>query len=106
MKFLLDHDVPDDLSYLLEQLGHDVTLLRKTLPGDSSDEAVLRFAREAGCILLTCNRDDFLHLAATKPHYGVVIVIRRRSRGEERVALFRLLERAGGTGLRNNVNFA
>ena len=39
MRFLLDHDVPDDLSYLLEQLGHDVTLLRKALPGDSSDEA-------------------------------------------------------------------
>lgn len=38
MKFLLDHDVPDDLSYLLEQLGHDVTLLRKAIPGDSSDE--------------------------------------------------------------------
>jgi predicted nuclease of predicted toxin-antitoxin system len=106
VKFLLDHDVPDDLSYLLEQLGHDVTLLRSALPGDSSDEAVLRFAHEAGCILLTCNRDDFLHLAATKPHYGVVIVIRRRTRGEERVALFRLLERAGETGLRNNVNFA
>ena len=32
MNFLLDHDVPDDLSYLLEQLGHDVTLLRKALP--------------------------------------------------------------------------
>ena len=46
MKFLLDHDVPDDLSYLLEQLGHDVTLLRKALPGDSSDEAVLQFADE------------------------------------------------------------
>ena len=106
MKFLLDHDVPDDLSYLLEQLGHDVTLLRKALPGDFSDEAVLRFAHEAGCILLTCNRDDFLHLAATEPHNGVVIVIRRRTRGEERVALFRLLERAGETGLRNNVNFA
>ena len=29
MKFLLDHDVPDALSYVLEQLGHDVTLLRK-----------------------------------------------------------------------------
>jgi hypothetical protein len=28
VKFQLDHDVPDDLSYLLEQLGHDVTLLR------------------------------------------------------------------------------
>jgi predicted nuclease of predicted toxin-antitoxin system len=106
VKFLLDHDVPDDLSYLLEQLGHDVMLLRKTLPGDSSDEAVLQFACESGCILLTCSRDDFLHLAATKPHCGVVVVIRRRTRGEERVALFRLLERAGETGLRNNVNFA
>jgi hypothetical protein len=39
VKFLLDHDVPDDLSYLLEQLGHEVVLLRKALPGDSSDEA-------------------------------------------------------------------
>jgi predicted nuclease of predicted toxin-antitoxin system len=106
VKFLLDHDVPDDLSYLLEQLGHEVTLLRKALPGDSPDEAVLRFAREAGCILLTCNRDDFLHLAATKPHHGVVIIIRRRTRGDERVALLRLLDRAGETGLRGNVNFA
>jgi len=81
-------------------------LLRKALPGDSSDEAVLRFAHESDSILLTCNRDDFLHLAATKPHCGVVIVIRRRTRGEERVALFRLLVRAGDAGLRNNVNFA
>ena len=43
MKFLLDHDVPDDLSYMLEQLGHEVVLLRKALPDDSSDEAVLCF---------------------------------------------------------------
>ena len=106
MKFLLDHDVPDDLSYLLEELGHDVTLLRKSLPRDSSDEAVLRFAHEAGCMLLTCNRDDFLHLAATEPHHGILIVIRRRTRAAERVALLRLLDRAGETGLRNNVNFA
>jgi len=28
MKFLLDHDVPDDLSFLLIQLGFEVTLLR------------------------------------------------------------------------------
>lgn len=102
MKFLLDHDVPDGLSYLLEQLGHDITLLRKALPGDSSDEAVLQFANDSGCLLLTCNRDDFLHLAMTKPHHGIVIVIRRRSRA----ALFRLPERAGEHGLRNNVNFA
>jgi predicted nuclease of predicted toxin-antitoxin system len=106
VKFLLDHDVPDDLTYLLEELGHEVMLLRKTLPGDSSDEAVLRFAHDTGCVLLTCNRDDFLRLAATNAHHGVVIVIRRKTRGDERAALFRLLERAGDTGLRNNVNFA
>jgi predicted nuclease of predicted toxin-antitoxin system len=106
VKFLLDHDVPDDLSYLLERLGHDVTLLRKAIPCDSSDEAVLQFAHERGCLLLTCNRDDFLHLAGKGPHHGIVIVIRRRTRADERAALFRLLERAGEIGLRNNVNFA
>ncbi len=50
MKFLLDHDVPEDLRYLLEQLGHHVTLLRKALPEDASDEAVLGFAYERGCV--------------------------------------------------------
>ncbi len=106
MKFLLDHDVPDDLSYLLNELGHEVTLLRKSLPRDSSDEAVLCLAHETGSILLTCNRDDFLHLAATRPHHGIVIVIRRRTRGDERVALLRLLDRAGETGLNYNITFA
>jgi len=106
VKFLLDHDVPDDLRYLLDELNHEVTLLRKALPGNSSDEAVLLFAQERGCVLLTCNRNDFLYLARARPHHGIVIVIRRRSRADERAALFRLLERAGETGLRNNVNFA
>ena len=106
MKFLLDHDVPDDMSHLLIHLGHEVTLLRHALPGDSPDETVLQFAHRQGQLLLTCNRDDFLELAATQPHHGIIIVIRRRTRAEERAALFRLLERAGQTGLQNNVNFA
>ena len=106
MTFLLDQDVPDDLSYLLEQLGHEVILLRNALSGDSTDEAVLHFADERGCVLLTCNRDDFLRLVETQPHCGIVIVIRRRTRADERAALFRLLERAGETGLHNNINFA
>ena len=57
MKFLLDHDLPDDISYVLRQLGHDVTLLREVLPGESSDVTVLRFAFDHGCVLLTCNRE-------------------------------------------------
>jgi hypothetical protein len=71
VKFLLDHDVPNDLTYLLEELGHEVTLVRKVIPEDSSD-----------------------------------VVIRRRTRAAERAALFRLLERAGETGIQNNVNFS
>ena len=106
MKFLLDHDVPEDLSYLLERLGHDVRLLRQVLPQDASDDSVLQFAYDKDCLLMTCNRDDFLHLAKQKPHHGIIIVIRRRSRAAERAALFRLLERAGETGLRNNINYA
>ena len=106
MKFLLDHDVPDDLSYLLVELNHEVTLLRKALPSNSSDEAVLQFASDRGCVLMICNRNDFLHLATVRPHNGVVIVIRRPTRAHERATLFQLLERAGETGLLNNVNFA
>ena len=73
MKFLLDHDVPEDLSYLLETLGHQVTLLRKIAPADSSDEAVLQLASETESVLLTCNRDDFLALAGTKRHLGIIV---------------------------------
>ena len=63
MKFLFDHDVPDDLSYLLQQLGHEVSLLRQLLPEDASDPTVLQFAHENGFLLVTCNRDDFVELA-------------------------------------------
>jgi hypothetical protein len=71
-----------------------------------SCESVLDAAFGSGCLPLTCNRDDFLQLAEQKPHRGIIIVIRRRTRAAERAALFRLLERAGETGLKNNVNFA
>jgi hypothetical protein len=76
------------LRYLLKPLAHDVTLLREVLPEDVSDEAVLEAANERACILLTCNRDDFLKLATKKPHQGIIIVIRRRTRAAERAALF------------------
>ena len=70
------------------------------------DGSVLQFAYELGCVLLTCKRDRFLRLATMRAHHGIVIVIRRRTRADERAALFGLLERTGETGLRNNVNFA
>jgi predicted nuclease of predicted toxin-antitoxin system len=70
LKFLLDHDVPEDLSYLLEQLGHDVTVLREVLPTDASDQIVLKFVNEHRRVLLTCNRDDFLALQRPNPTAG------------------------------------
>ena len=106
MTFLFDHDVPEDLTYLLRELNHEVVRLRDVLPPDASDATVLQFAHERECLLMTCNRDDFLKLAETQPHRGIVILIRRKTRAEERAALLRLLEAAGETGLRDNINFA
>lgn len=81
-------------------------LLRKALPEQTPDQNVLQFAFENGYVLLTCNRDDFLKLAAQQPHHGIVIIIRRPTRAAERAGLLRLLERAGSDGLRGNINFA
>jgi predicted nuclease of predicted toxin-antitoxin system len=106
VKFLLDHDAPDDLAFSLEALGHDVLKLRHALPATTPDEDVLRLANEQGRILITCNRDDFLAAAREIPHQGIIILIWRRSRTLERAALVRLLETAGEVGLKNNINFA
>jgi hypothetical protein len=44
---------------------------------------------------MTCNRDDFLKLAETKPHRGMIVVIRRKTRAQERAVLLRLLVEGG-----------
>ena len=46
MKFLLDHDVPEDLTYLLQELGHEFLRLREVLPQEATDSLVLQFAHE------------------------------------------------------------
>jgi predicted nuclease of predicted toxin-antitoxin system len=63
VKFLLDHDVPDDIAFSLEALGHGVVKLREDLPFTTVDDEVLRHAAERDCLLITCNRDDFLDVA-------------------------------------------
>lgn len=106
MKFLLDQDVPEDLTYLLQELGHEFLRVRDVLPEDVVDPLVLQFAREHDRLLITCNRDDFIELAERQSHPGIIVIIRRRTRAAERAALLRLLERAGETGLASNINFA
>jgi len=57
-------------------------------------------------VLITCNRDDFLAAAQKISHAGLIILIRRSARVRERVALLRLLDKAGEQGIRENINFA
>jgi predicted nuclease of predicted toxin-antitoxin system len=106
VRFLLDQDVPEDLTYLLRELNHEILRLRDVLPTQATDPAVLQFAHDHDCLLMTCNRDDFIRLTKTQPHRGIVIIVRRKTRAAERAALLRLLERAGESGLSGNINFA
>jgi predicted nuclease of predicted toxin-antitoxin system len=106
VKFLFDHDVPDDLAYAIEASGHEVHLLRTVLPTTAPDEDILRFAAERGQVLVTCNRDDFVAAATRVAHQGIIILIRRRSRALERAAFVRLLDNAGEAGIRGNITFA
>ncbi len=79
--------------------------LCQVLPAIAADETVLHFAAENNYILVTCNRDDFLKLAPRFSHYGIVILIRRKSRAAERAALVQLLDRASESGIIKNINF-
>jgi predicted nuclease of predicted toxin-antitoxin system len=106
MTFLLDHDVPDDLGYALLSLGYRLHHLRDVLPRDAKDSDVLEYACEHLCVLISCNRDDFIELGQKLSHHGIIILIRRKSRTAERAALIRLLDNAGEAGITGNVNFA
>jgi predicted nuclease of predicted toxin-antitoxin system len=71
VRFLLDQDVPEDLGYLLRELGHDVVRVHDFLPQDATDLVVLQAAYKHGCVLVTCNRNDFIRLAERQPHHGI-----------------------------------
>ncbi len=73
---------------------------------ESDDAEVFAYAIEQEAIMLTCNRNDFLELAAHGPHPGLIILIRRRSALSEAGHLLALLAKAGASGLDGNINFA
>ena len=106
MKFFLDHDVPADLGRMLRLKGHEVVILHELLSETTDDLPALRYAVGRQMIVITCNRRDFLRLAETEPHIGMIILVRRKSRIAECASVLRLLDRAGESGIRNNINFA
>ena len=106
MNFFLDHDVPADVGRVLRLKGHTVQFLNEALSITTDDLSVMRHAVKHGMVIITCNRDDFLLLAETEPHVGIIVLVRRRTRVAECAAVLRLLERAGESGIAGNINFA
>jgi predicted nuclease of predicted toxin-antitoxin system len=106
VNFLLDHDVPVELGRMLRLKGHHVEVLKEVLDRTTEDLKVLRYACQRELVVITCNRGDFLRLAATESHAGIMILVRRKSRVAECARLLRLLERAEESGITQNVNFA
>ena len=106
MKFFLDHDVPAAVKDALERHGHEVIRLTDLLPRSAPDEDVFAIAQSSRCLMISCNRDDFLKLAAKGPHLGLIVLIRRRSPHAECTNLLRLIRKAGEQGLQGNINFA
>ncbi len=64
MKFLLDHDVSSYVFHALRAAKHEVLQLIDVLPRESDDETVFREAFKRGCVMVTCNRDDYLYVCA------------------------------------------
>jgi len=104
--FFFDRDVADEVVQMLRYWEHEVILLRKVLPITAKDDEVFAYACEQGVLMVTCNRDDFLELAAVRKHPGLIILIRRRTHQAEAAHLLKLIENAGEEGLRGNINFA
>jgi predicted nuclease of predicted toxin-antitoxin system len=107
VRFFLDHDVPADLAMLLRSRGHDAVRLGEVLPFDTPDETVWARACADNRIVITCNRQHFLALAAaTETYPGLIVLNRRHTRIAEMSHVLALLANAGAQGLANNINFA
>jgi len=111
MKFLLDHDVPDEVGQLLRYWKHEAQRLREILPATTADQVIFEFAQRERRILISCNPNHFLNLAreaikTEQPFAGLIILIRRRTRQLECAHLLSLLRRAGESGVSGNIDLA
>ena len=72
MKFLLDHDVAAAVRDALDRHGHEAMQLTDLLPRNAPDDVVFATAQSNQCVMITCNRNDFLKLAAKGPVNAVI----------------------------------
>jgi predicted nuclease of predicted toxin-antitoxin system len=106
VRFLVDEDVAIEAARSLRQAGHEVLLVPEVLGVRTDDVDIWGHAVQTQSIVVTCNRQDFLELAGTKPDMGLIVLNRRRTRQAECRHLLQLLASAGEDGLRGNINFA
>ena len=106
MRFFLDHDVPEEVARVLKAEDHEITRLRDVLPTRAHDADALAYAAKHTLFVITCNRDDFLELAMKQDNPGLIILIRSKTRQIECAHLLTLLDRAGESGIAQNINFA
>jgi predicted nuclease of predicted toxin-antitoxin system len=75
VRFLVDQDVYELTTRLLEQLGHDVLRAREAGLSRSSDSALLRFARDDRRVVLTRDKGfGQLVFGIKESHAGVVLL--------------------------------
>jgi len=86
--------------------GHEVVFVANALGKRTDDVDVWRHAASINAIMVTCNRQDFLALAGTEPAAGLILVNRRKTRQSECTDVLKLIESAGESGLKGNINFA
>jgi predicted nuclease of predicted toxin-antitoxin system len=82
LEFFSDQCVPAQISDTLVRSGHQVTLLRNTLPIRSPDTAVIAKAQAMGAILLSLN-GDFADIVDYPPSaYAGIVAIQLKNHPE------------------------
>jgi predicted nuclease of predicted toxin-antitoxin system len=72
MRFLVDENLPDDISNLLRHLGHDVVYLPETELRGAADRDVWRFAARESRVIVTRDLDFPLPDSPRPP--GVILI--------------------------------
>ncbi|HAX76935.1 MAG TPA: hypothetical protein DCY88_14125 [Cyanobacteria bacterium UBA11372] len=75
LKFYSNENFPIDMVYLLRSLGYDVLTSYEAGQANQKipDEQVLIYATNAGRIVITENRQDFIDLHFTTSNHTVII---------------------------------
>jgi predicted nuclease of predicted toxin-antitoxin system len=82
LRFFSDQCIPDEITAILREHGHHVTLLREVLPIRSPDPAVIAKAQELGAILISLN-GDFADIVSYPPaHFAGIVSIQLHNHPE------------------------